>query len=252
MIVGHVTQLWDAASALRKSHIHPARILADIAEEEAAKFMILIDAVRCPRHPCKRLSDQLGRFNDHLAKGLYARAYERRPTTFAQLQEFVNVDRGQFYLDGPNDIDWIFRNYVLEERERKLYVDYIAHDDGHRWSNPSGIVIDHLLPMPRTVSTMFHFRDAGILTGEALAAISELWRNVKIDSDTQYEEIVYHNRSTVARMELRGLLQKQPSSAHLMLIHEWSFPMYDLDLSPVKTDLKKLRERQSSQLPDLC
>ena len=202
--------------------------------------------------PCKRLSDQLGRFNDHLAKGLYARAYERRPTTFAQLQEFVNVDRGQFYLDGPNDIDWIFRNYVLEERERKLYVDYIAHDDGHRWSNPSGIVIDHLLPMPRTVSTMFHFRDAGILTGEALAAISELWRNVKIDSDTQYEEIVYHNRSTVARMELRGLLQKQPSSAHLMLIHEWSFPMYDLDLSPVKTDLKKLRERQSSQLPDLC
>jgi hypothetical protein len=45
-------------------------------EEEAAKFHILLDAVRCPREPADRFSRQLGYFNQHPVKGLYAECYD--------------------------------------------------------------------------------------------------------------------------------------------------------------------------------
>jgi hypothetical protein len=54
------------------------------------------------------------------------RACGMRPGTLAELQEYVDNHREEFYLDGPNDVDWIFRNEVLEGREGALYVDYVA------------------------------------------------------------------------------------------------------------------------------
>ena len=51
---------------------HAARILGNLAEEEAAKVLILLDAVRCPRKRQTERSRVLGYFHDHLAKGLYA------------------------------------------------------------------------------------------------------------------------------------------------------------------------------------
>jgi hypothetical protein len=43
-----------------------------VAEEEAGKFLILFDAARCPR---LWLGHHLKKFNDQLAKGIYADAY---------------------------------------------------------------------------------------------------------------------------------------------------------------------------------
>src|SRR5688572_7719948 len=139
LISRNVSRLYDGAVALSKaSQKHTARTLTMQSEEEAAKFLILMDAVRCPRVPAERLSEQLGRFNDHPARGLYAKACWLKPLTLAQLQEYLNLHRDQFHLDGPNDVDWIFRNEIQANRDGLLYVDYVAYDDGeHRWSDPT-------------------------------------------------------------------------------------------------------------------
>ena len=90
LVVKHGDHLWNAAKTLYDSgQHHAARILALIAEEEAAKYLILIDAIRCPRLPQKRRACQLGRFNNHLAKGLYAESTQMRPSNLRQLQEYL-------------------------------------------------------------------------------------------------------------------------------------------------------------------
>jgi len=60
------------------------RILRAVATEEAAKFLILLDAVRCSRRRPEAFSRQLGRFHDHLSKGLYAECVEWRAVSARQ------------------------------------------------------------------------------------------------------------------------------------------------------------------------
>jgi hypothetical protein len=86
LVVKNVARLQAGAAALGASkQMHPARVLSTVDEEEVAKVLILLDAVRCPRTPDERLAGQLARFNDHLAKGLYTRACGMRPGTLAEL-----------------------------------------------------------------------------------------------------------------------------------------------------------------------
>ena len=118
LIIANARRLYASATVLAEAkRFHGARVLQALSEEEASKHLILLDAVRCPRQPSDRFASQLGRFNDHLAKGLYARACLLRPGTLGQLQEYLDHYRVDFYLDGPNDVDWIFRNEVIHHRE---------------------------------------------------------------------------------------------------------------------------------------
>ena len=252
LIVKNVARLWDAAAALDENHKSAAHVLTMIAEEEAVKALILIDAIRCPRSPASRLSRHLSRFNDHLAKGLYAKACGMRPTTLAELQEYLNIDRTKFYLDGPNDVDWIFRNEVFEQRESSLYVDYVARDDDHSWSDP--VEHGHLSYSesitPDAVETTLCLNKVGFFTADALAAIADLWRCKEIGADTGANEIRRLNYSTLEALESRGLLQQQPSQTYSWVFEEWQFPMYDLDLSAVDVNPEVLRERQRNWCPE--
>jgi len=58
-------------------------VLRALAAEEAAKFLILLDAVRCPRVPSEAFSGQIDRFDKHLPKGIYAQYCDWEPATFA-------------------------------------------------------------------------------------------------------------------------------------------------------------------------
>ena len=79
LVIENAGRLYASATVLADAkRFHGARVLQALSEEEASKDLILLDAVRCPRQPSDRFAAQLGRFNDHLAKGLYARA--RCPT----------------------------------------------------------------------------------------------------------------------------------------------------------------------------
>lgn len=50
-----------------------ATLLGSLADEESAKVLILIDAVRCPSSKPKARARTLQRWSKHLWKGIYAR-----------------------------------------------------------------------------------------------------------------------------------------------------------------------------------
>ena len=255
LIVQNVSRLHDGAITLAKaSQPHAARVLTTLAEEEAAKVLILLDAVRCPQSPADRLSRQLARFNDHLAKGLYARVCGMRPATLAQLQEYIDNDREEFYLDGPNDVDWIFQNQVTQGREGIFYVDYVAHDDGHRWSDPA--VFEEILfsspPMPDDVRMALNLSSVAAISTEALAVVAATWRAHAPGPETHRTKIKEINALTLQTLDEHGLLRKRPDEVYSWIVREWQFPMYDLDLTPIQVDLQALREQQQSWCPDWC
>ena len=87
--------------------------------EEAAKYHILLDAVRTDRR-ATAFSTQLSRFNDHLAKGLYAGYQSTAPASYGESLAFLERERRELYLDGFNDVDWIFGNDILRERFARI------------------------------------------------------------------------------------------------------------------------------------
>lgn len=75
LIIESVRELYSASHGLRETDSHrAARVLRNLAEEEALKVLILVDAVRCPLDRQEEKSRALGYFYDHLAKGIYAEA----------------------------------------------------------------------------------------------------------------------------------------------------------------------------------
>ena len=75
LVLNNAVKLHDGAALIAQTkRSNACRVLDAVAEEEAAKFLALTDAVRCPRQPGERFARQLGRFSDHLAKVLYSDA----------------------------------------------------------------------------------------------------------------------------------------------------------------------------------
>lgn len=252
LVLKNTTRLWDGALVLHEKGLHhPARILALIAEEEAAKYSILIDALRCPRLPNERFATQLGRFNDHLAKGLYAKAGWMRPSNLAELQRYVNLHRDEFYLDGPTGADWIFRNEIAAEREGALYVDYFENDGEHHWSDPTQFEdLLTLLPKPAGLHLAKNLSDVGAGTPAALAVVAQFWRDNPPSADTPWREVRRANHQTLVLLEQKGLLVEQTEDHYSWLINNWQFPMYDLDLSLIRIPIAELEERRRNTAPD--
>jgi len=239
----------DAEPLRKQKRPNGCRILSGMAEEEAAKCLILVDAVRCPRNPPEILSQQLSRFNDHLAKGLYAEACYWKPSDFQEFSSYVDNERREFYLDGPNDIDWIFRNRILSNREETIYVDYVAGDDGkHSWLTPSEDKF--LLPeTPESLSLAKAFSDAGCATPEALQVIADFWRPIVMKPDFVWVELRELNYQTLKMLEEKGLVKEQPQAVYSTIVELWPFPMFSLDLRMIKGNEAELREIQEKWFP---
>lgn len=221
-------------------------ILRGIAEEEAAKILILIDAVRCPQDH-ERFTKHLENFNNHIAKGIYAEYYNLPFATFGDIAKFSEFYRSKYYLDGPEGIEWIFRNIVNQQREEMMYVDYIEEDEGHRWQAPDpvrmrgGKMYSHEL-VNNVISVSRDLRAVGCFTIAALSLLNEFWKNIKIDESLNWEEQRKLNEAFFLGMETKGLLKKNPG----FLIDHWHSPIYSLDLSLIevkKQDLRKIQEQ---------
>ena len=109
LIVDNATNLDDTARRLyRDEEYRASEVMRGFAEEEAAKVLILIDYVRCPRSWEQR-AQVLKRFYGHVAKRIHAMACDfPRIASFKELSSLVEGECRPWYLDGPNGIDWIF------------------------------------------------------------------------------------------------------------------------------------------------
>jgi len=231
----------DASFLLKSERKRAADILFSIAEEEAAKVQILLDVVRCPKSG-PAFAVQLKRFNDHLAKGIYAKYSSTRPADIDEVARFVGDERDEYYLDGPEDIDWVFRNQILQGREELFYVDYVATDDGCRWLEPMyeyGRM--RLLLEPAAVNLAALFVRAGMDNPKSLELIADKWRGVSFPAGTHWQVCAQQNRETVVALHERSLLTEFGQKNVSRIIDEWLFPLWPLDLKTRRVEPGDLR-----------
>jgi hypothetical protein len=254
LVAEHVAHLQKSvevlATAQRPRGVATVRAVAD---EESAKYLILLDAVRCSRRAQKTRHRQLTYCSDHVAKGIYAYITEMSPADFAEVRRLIARLRASHYLDGPMDVDWIFRNEILDRRERTLYVDFVSSDDCDEWVAPD--LHDDRLFLYGDPSASVHLvgalTRAGVATEQGLDVVAQLWRDFVPEDDTHWQKVAERNMFTLRTLAEQDLCSDDLSDEDVKAIHQnWGFPLHHEDLRMEKVDLEELRERQRKWTPD--
>jgi len=241
---------------IQNNNYRGARVIKNVLIEEAAKYLILIDALRCPRkNNDKEFTRQLEKFNDHLAKGVYAELCNWSPDTYNRLCEYIESQLDQFYLDGPNGVDFIFRNSIISTREQAMYVDYAQIDDTHSWLTPQqDDEMDNLFPprgsMPAVVKVVMALHDAGISKIESILSFSIFWRGIVFDGNTHYQQFKNANHEFLKILDNQGLLQGASEDTFSLIINKMPFPLYKEEMKEKKIKLSDLKEKQQNWCPD--
>ena len=218
-------------------------------------MLILVDTVRCPRNMGKEMSRTLGYFYDHLAKGIYAEVCGLHISDFAEMEKFIENERVEHYLDGPNGVDWIFPNHITQCREDDLYVGYVRDDseeagEGKRyWTCPRN---DDLIPYwtHPVIKLARALHQVGATAPAGLAAVAELWRPFEVRPETGWDDVQQLNRRTLEVMEEHDLLAAAPNEVYAPILEYWPFPLWPLDLRLKKVEKEELREIRSQWAPD--
>ncbi|MBM4308414.1 MAG: AbiV family abortive infection protein [Deltaproteobacteria bacterium] len=246
----------DSIFLADQNHPRSCEILRKISEEETAKFLILMDAIRSPRQPASDFANQLARFNDHFSKGFYAEYYTLRLANFGEVLEYIKQAREEYFLDGPNDVDWIFRNRILQQREERIYVDYVENDGEHYWHSPKwpesvekGMTTFCKMPLD-ILNLAKSLNQAGCASPKALSVIASKWRSVKMTDDFPISQLRDTNYATLQELDKSGLLREQPQNIYDTIINYWLFPLYSADLRIISVDQSKLREIQRGWAPE--
>jgi len=233
-------------------HFRGAQILRTIAQEEAGKFLILLDAVRLGRQNQKGFRVQLKRAGDHLAKGLYAKAAEIRPANFEELIAYIDHERESHFLDGPNDVDWIFRNQVLANREEVLYVDLVETDGNLVWLTPARFDILGGGGTPNAVSLMSSLMALGCNSPRALPLVASIWQGFTPKPNTPWTEVRPRIERTIQELRDHGLVTVTLTENDVRLVlAAWPFPLHSVDLEKMEIDVSALDERRGRFLARL-
>ena len=235
LIVESAEELGEAGRELFEAgQFRASTIMKGLAEEEAAKVLILLDSVRCPPDP-KLKKKCLTGFYQHLAKRIYS-AVHSLPNilSFGELSEFVEQECETFYLDGPRDVDWIFTNTIATGRENTMYVDYvrdITEPKGrYSWSVPQ--IIPPLVGShqhPPVVRLSRALCDAGASSAAGLSCIAGLWRGFSPESGTSRSDLRCKIERTLERLDKEHIGSTNQLAASL-IVSEWSFPLWPLTL----------------------
>ncbi|NOT83864.1 MAG: hypothetical protein HOP02_03590 [Methylococcaceae bacterium] len=260
-IYENVIKLSNSSNALENelAHYRGHQVLEAIAVEESAKYLILLDATRCPWNDNTKLSEQLSKFNEHLAKGIYAVASDWKPAKFAQLVTLVETQLDEYYLDGPIGVEWIFRNQIIAEREERFYVDYINRDEQHEWATPRNSSIADDLGLsklglnayrePSVIKMVKTIHATKITSLEALKLFANIWRHFEFNNGTRYQEFQAINQTCwrdVLNITQQDLTKKQIT----ILEDKYQLPMYSINMKQKKVKQNDLKERQSNFSPD--
>lgn len=251
LLVEHVSALERAAETLRGQETPRAvEAIGVIADEEAAKFLILLDVARCAYEDARVKRDQLKRTSSHVAKGIYARAVDIRPADYAEVLRFVDGLRRSHYLDGPNDVDWIFRNEIEAEREERLYVDYVETDEGDMWISPARLDGLEARYPSGAVELVGALSRAGVCDPRALHVVADAWRDVQPEPKTRWSENEKFTLATLERFPAEVVDDALNDEDIRRILETWTFPLYGADMRIVEEDLERLRDRQRNWDPD--
>jgi hypothetical protein len=165
------------------------------------------------------------------------------------LRRYIDQAREEFYLDGPNDIDFIYLNDLLHTREALLYADRVRWESGFEWQKaggPWGIQVNglqHGLETVRALAAVLAF------TPEALNIIDETWDSLELSDDTHWQEVAALNRQTLERFDELGWLSDADAST-LARVLEWPMPLYPLEVGRKQIKLDELRAVRAGWRPN--
>ena len=162
----------------------------------------------------------------------------------------VDVLRTSHYLDGPNDIDWIFRNEIEARREELLYVDYVSSDDGDRWQSAQQWDIVGIGPPSTAVELVGAMHRTGFSTPAGLQIVTDVWNRFVPKPETPWSDVRLRSVETLER--LTSEIDVAPREGDLRrIITSWTFPLWNVDLGFIKVDLNGLRQQQEAWHPDV-
>ncbi|MBS7532314.1 hypothetical protein KHC28_01430 [Ancylobacter sonchi] len=240
---------WNAAQQIKDSSPRESAVLEGFAEEEAAKILILMDAVRCPaKLVAGKLNVLIGWFYDHLARLIYAEAADMKPTDLAELRRYVYQHRRSHSLEGHAG-EYIMPNGPVYDRERKLYADIEAYDDSSlAWSAPSSAGSSFrwfLRSEPYVLRVTEAMHQLGMFSVPGLRATSQIWGTVEFKDTESHQDGNALMEALVKRLILEKLPLDTASQKHVSTLHhDWQIPMYNLDLSPIVLSRQQLEDEQ--------
>ena len=243
-LVGAAIRSGDAGDGLA------AKILIAIAREEAGKFLVLLDAARVPYNKKARMTSQLNRAGDHLAKSLYVEMADVCAATLSGVERYLAEARRSHYLDGPNDADWIFRSRALADREDVMYVDYQETDEGCSWHQPSVSHFGTRLYVSQVCHLVADMHAAGFCDPAGLEVVNRVWKDVVPTNgsdgsdDTHWADIKSRNVYTLEQFLVAGVVAEIEEVASRRIVNHWTFPLHSLDLTPIKTKKSVVEERR--------
>jgi hypothetical protein len=246
VILASAQGFWEGSRQL-SDRPREASVLKGFATEEAAKILILMDAVRCPPTilPSK-LGTIVGWFYNHLARLIYADAAAWHPKHIAQLRDWVASDRKAHYVEG-NFGEFIVPNQTVYRRESQLYVDIYANGDGKaHWSTPVG----YALPFPSFAPRALHLTESmealGLFTVQGLIATADVWGQVDFAEKEDREDARRLTRQLIGRLDDLGVPSDSATQTDVETLYDWQLPMYHFDFSPIHVPLDELEAQQEA------
>jgi len=248
LLVEHVEALqmtvasWSTAGELRGK-----AILESVMGEEAAKVLILLDAVRGGWMDQLAAKRSLGYFSSHFARGIYQRVASINPGTFREVRNYVQGLRPEFYLDGPNDSDWIFRNEIESARELAFYVDYVKDEEDYSWVTPSNNSYPSThWPAEITTRLVLAMHRTGLLTKEGLDITAEQWRAVTVSDETSFADHFKHTSAMTNELIERELFLPTVVQADFQQVAEhWPFPLNSIAIDKIKVTGEELETERT-------
>ena len=269
-IYEHCIELTESAKLLAENKQYRAfKIIQTISQEEAAKYLTLIDVLRCPRknnHDKKLFQQQLDKFNDHVSKGIYVELFNRTTDSYEHLCGFIEVQRNEFYFDGfdgfDGGVDWRFKNSILSKREESLYVDYVRYDEGNnQWLSPKTPTVldgdadeferfldrfdssgeENFFTQPPIFEVIKALHNIGIENLATIREFSDFWRSFEFNEDSYCQCIKQANRECLIRLQKINLLGNATQDDCNVIIEKLPFPLYKLPMS-VKGEKNEERE----------
>jgi AbiV family abortive infection protein len=234
----------DSIFLKQNKHHQGSEILENLGNEEAAKFLILLDAIRCDRKKQGYFSRQLKYFSNHLARNIYANYCCMSPADFLEVREIIENERVQYYLDGPEYKNWVYRNTHISKRESCMYVDYVKIEDKYHWISPNNQPMKESIYGSLSHSSIFILIKALHTTGctspDGLKVIASKWRPIEIKDDMSCVELEKINSDILEELGKRTLLHNIKNEINI-LKNCWLYPLYQLDLNEKKMDLKTMQ-----------
>ena len=237
-----------------------ASLLGNFADEEAAKVLILIDAVRCPWSEARARARTLKRWSKHLWKGIYTRACDWRPVNLSEAASYIEQEMQPFYLDGPLGVDWIFRNEIISERERQIYVDLVEDvtETGKECQEPYWTRPQDFTSSMRTYRTSMCVEVAlalhahGIASARGLEHVAAIWQPIdpgSIDSSDLFANI--KETLSAVRLDSAAVAVQEEDLPSPSPLANWVFPLWSIP-EPQEANstefLDSLRETRDAEL----